>query len=762
MSIHERIQAILQARQAQLPQINTKLKQARLLGETLVQLNSALQDLMTYPTAPEALRLDIQAVLSHPLQTEIAALIKDLLTAQTRLSRQTLNIGVSGQARVGKSTLLQTLSGLTDEQIPTGAGIPVTAVRSRLRHSPRTQQATLMLHSFESFRDQVLRPYHRELLLPYPDSLSDFKSFNYEATTIDVDALSMTQRGLLLRLKAMQRSLPSYEQDLTGQSRLVGLEGLREWVAYPSQAQASDPDCPRRYLAVRDVLIECPFPETEVENLTIIDLPGLGELDAAAERHHVEGLQNEVDLVLLIKRPVQGMAYWTQADAKATDLLDEARGAVEHRKDFTLIVVNEGGPGSTPELVAALLSQIQQIPNEGEPERHYKVLRCDATDLTSVRQHLLLPCLEHLAEQLPSMDQQVIKVALTHWQTTTQQLLQLLQNLHQRLQQSGSLESGSQETLDKLTEQLRRNLSTALNQLQRERYQRIQPQDQGLHPVEDADLIEMIQATSEQIREWIEGQGLGVGRESWIQSAYARILEDNNISPLASDELNRIRVQISETFCQLDQLLDAKVQTLWSQVSQAIGCHTGDLLEGISDGKAALEQLSLDLELASEPCPTLQKAIQELLQLKISYRSHFHPRVREKLDLLNYELVDKQGQLKPQFTASLSLEGAAHLYRQIADLATAATHDTQQALLSESIFSDRVLHAAIEQFVDSLIRSEASKWEFKRLGRSYRDAIWPGVFEKLDAQHAKVVQVRRYSQAIERLIEESTGFKGQI
>ena len=70
---------------------------------------------------------------------------------------------------MGKSTLLQTIAGLTDEQIPTGEGIPVTAVRCRLRHSTTHKRATLTLHSFESFRDEILRPYHQELgLVSYP------------------------------------------------------------------------------------------------------------------------------------------------------------------------------------------------------------------------------------------------------------------------------------------------------------------------------------------------------------------------------------------------------------------------------------------------------------------------------------------------------------------------------------------------------------------------------------------------------------------
>ena len=54
---------------------------------------------------------------------------------------------MSGEARVGKSKTLQKFSGLTDTQIPTGKGLPVTAVRSEIFNSADE-------HAEVTFRDQ--------------------------------------------------------------------------------------------------------------------------------------------------------------------------------------------------------------------------------------------------------------------------------------------------------------------------------------------------------------------------------------------------------------------------------------------------------------------------------------------------------------------------------------------------------------------------------------------------------------------------------
>ena len=91
--------------------------------------------------------------------------------------------------------------------------------------------------------------------------------------------------------------------------------------------------------------------------------------------------------------------------------------------------------------------------------------------------------------------------------------------------------------------------------------------------------------------------------------------------------------------------------------------------------------------------------------------------------------------------------------KQISNLATQASYEVRQALLEESIVVTKVLHAAAEQFDDSLIRSQESKWDFAKLGRSYRDEIWPDVFTTIDADNAKVVSVRRAIEKLQELLE---------
>ena len=143
------------------------------------------------------------------------------------------------------------------------------------------------------------------------------------------------------RLKEMQASLPSYRHLLTGEVRTVDVDRMRQWVAYPEGGAAGAVD-ERPYLAVRDAVITCRFPVAEVGAVGLIDLPGLGELVPDAEEHHLAGLENDVDFVIVVKRPDQTNAPvedrgpggarpdrargWGRVDPRLHDHPDQHRG----------------------------------------------------------------------------------------------------------------------------------------------------------------------------------------------------------------------------------------------------------------------------------------------------------------------------------------------------------------------------------------------------------------------------------------------------
>lgn len=740
--VSARIRQILETRRRALPGLRSEITVWRDVDEQLGELAASVEALREHSGTSDELRDHLTQFRVEDARDGIAAAVALLRVLESRFSRDTVNVGVSGQARVGKSTLLQSISGLTDEQIPTGQGLAVTAVRSRIQHSATVERATLRMHTFGTFVADVLAPYHAELgLTGLPSSPGEFRTWPYPTPGSDDgpdDAGRPSYATMLNRLRDMQASISTFVDDLTGGERVVALDELRRFVAYPTndELRGAGP-VSRRYLAVRDARIECRFPELQVENLAIVDLPGLGEVAVRAEAHHVDGLQDEVDVVLLVKRPVEGMAFWGGSDARALDLLDIARGFVAKR-DFVFLLINRGGTADA--LQDALRDDVRRQVNMGLDDQFFRVVEADSADAADVHTHVLVPVLDHLADRMSSMDADVVTGTRAQLRAAADRVAMLVADLDPALASVSPATGSVAEDLDRRTSRLRQDLTGDLVALVAELH------EQTRNAAEDPEYIAAVEGAFAATRSWI-AEGLGVGEQVWKDEGLRTMRVDRGSGRYAGEELNRVRVEISTSFEGLDVFFDARVTQLWTRVAEALAPHLGDLLAeplAKEGGEQALRRLAELLDAASEPCPRLSRAVQALLAVRLDYRSQLHPRVRAELDGLALQVTDPQtGAPRTQIVVEPTGAGVAELYGFVLRKAERAAHLTKKALLREGVTPALVLHAAAEQFEDVLIRSGDSEREFKRLARSFRDEIWPGVYGEIDAANARIARVRR-------------------
>ena len=116
MSVTEQIESILAERRRALPRVQRLASAARALAEAGDRIVDTARSLADEEHGEELLAW-VREAAGQSLSTVYAEAISALTAVEARLKRTTVNIGVSGQARVGKSTLLQSISGLGDEQI---------------------------------------------------------------------------------------------------------------------------------------------------------------------------------------------------------------------------------------------------------------------------------------------------------------------------------------------------------------------------------------------------------------------------------------------------------------------------------------------------------------------------------------------------------------------------------------------------------------------------------------------------------------------
>jgi hypothetical protein len=730
LNIAEQVDLVLDARRARLPQVRENWERLEMLDRSLAALQETLSALGRDPRAPGELRAVVAGADLASCRDEVGAAIQEAARVHARFGRPTVNLGVSGQARVGKSTLLQALSGLDDGAIPTGTGNPVTAVRSRIV-SGSERVARLGMHTWASFRDEVLEAYHADLgLAPAPATLAEFRSFNYQSPAPDDEN---SRNVMLKRLREMRDSLGSYERHLTGgEVEVREFTELRAWIAYPKRGAEGPMD--NRYLAVREAVIECPFPHAIARAIGLIDLPGLGEIAASAEAHHVKGLRDEVDFVVLVKRANEGMAYWTRQDGQARKLIDEARKPVSRTSDFLGIVSNEGGVPE--ETLQEMLQSIRADANVGLEQAPITLFRCQGRVPADVERNLLEPALRQLAERLPAMDAEVLEHAQALASKAAESVGRRLQALEAAITASLPVASGNAEKLAELTRTLRGMIARDLAPI-------VEQHRVGARAeVDDPVMAEAIRAAHAEIRAWADN-GLGIGETEWMEAARGAFAVDRSSGGLVTDELNRIRVHIGEVYCRLDGYLAAQTGRLFDEVGGVLEKRCGRLLQGLT-GREALERLAAQFGAGDETCANLQRATRDLVGLKVSYRSHFHPVVRAHLDVLEQKTWDPQTQ-KMEDTVSVPGIGEGDvrdLLSQLRLLAIKASASVRDGLLREASLMEKILHAAVEQFDDSFIRSGTSKKEFARFARSWRDELFPGEFDATTASRLDVRQAR--------------------
>lgn len=751
------IDALLQARLRQLPEVEREGTRWQTLGERLDELDSALVDLRGHTT----LDTDLTAVLAVPQLPEIRLAVAEAADTfrviASRFTRTTVNIGVSGAARMGKSTLLQSISGLDDNQIPTGHGIPVTAVRSRIFHSPAKRRAELEMHSPESFLGEVVAPLHAALdLSAVPRTMSEFGRWAYPESVQDPRG-----RLLLTGLRDLQAALESYEPLLTGGVQTVPLEDVRSFVAYPTHEEITHAAgrVGRPYAAVREARIECAFPHSDVARIGIVDLPGLGEVAADADRRHVAGLRNEVDAVLVVKRSSDTSSFFDETDTAGLSLLDEVRGLVRSTGEFAYLVHNLDP--DKPHLADNLRGDLLRNLNGGQPDRYFTVFETDVRDADRVGREVLNPLLTRLAEGLPVMDAEVLSGTRTRALAVRDRVRLQLTDVRRVLDQVARRAGVPEEVNDAKAAQLRSGIARRLRGLVAE----LAVEARG--SMADPGFTMAVATAYEGILEWIE-DGFGKGAEAWREEALSCMITEGHAAAFAGPEFSRIRVEISRRFAAVDDFFTARLTDAWDRTAAVIVAECGALFDhdepaGTDDdagaaappGRDRLARLAELLAKSSQPCPDLASAVDSLLDVRLEYRTLLYPRVRPDLAPLNLQVTHPDtGEQLQQVAVSLNEEGADELYGLFNGLAEQAAFRIQKALLQEAAVPAAVIHALVEQFEDTLIRSGTSVQEFRRFVRSYRNDLWPEEFRGIDEANSRFARVVRVAQEISALIEE--------
>ena len=714
------------------PQITSILEKRRPLARKLAEVESnlktlalALQDLDKYRSQLLSKVDNLESIgrLQEINVTAIQSSINEELGAlgklKNRFARNTLNIGVIGRAGQGKSRLLQSLSGLSDE-IPTGDRSHCTGVRSTIHHNPNVETyGEIWFHSERSFLNEVINPYYEKLRLGVkPFALDEFAK--NPLPPLHQDFSGQAEYGAMYEhFRKYHTNFEKYKHLLREASpHRISKEQIREYVAQDA------PDGQRvffNYLAVQEAKIVCSFPNTDVGQITLIDMPGLGDTGLGDAERLIQILGQDVDIALFVRMPRPPRDYWADVDVK---LYDTARSALIDLPInlWSFMVLNKTDATSR---MGDNLVYCEDLENSREAS-HIKVVDCitaNCADLQEANQKILDRVLDYLTLNITDLDQQ--------YASACQERLTRLGNYTKLEIEKAKTALGHSAQGDSwfpvfvnLFEQLWEDLTVGLEGLLRElRWHR---------DAQDIDFKNQVKAAVQKCKEdtgipSIEDIKVRRSKEAAYGIAYEKYLHE-------------IRAHLSQHFLTLDDGLKQSLEGIKSQVVDILS-NEGKLR--VLTDKQGSEFLSDIENILPIDLVGLKLGFNILASFNLSYRGLIQHRIRKHLDRLTPD--DTTIRLSESPSAQEILVSLQTLHAE-------ALYECESALEELLCEPSQAAYAIVEEFVDRVLRAKDVYKEWLIFLQEVRSDIWSVEFEKLGENS----RLRREWIAVVEKAEESS------
>lgn len=380
------------------------------------------------------MELRLQNVSTEDTRTAITELQRELIRLKIRFSRKSISLQVFGMAGSGKSTFIQSVTGLDNDVVLASEGGHCTGVSSFIYNSDHFEARVYLYTESEMLAlfnknlealEKKFNPTVTPILLHNFHEIQNFKVENVGLpATMDgrlsvmkyVDNFTLIS-NLISGHDANGQPLQDFRQDADGRKyiQITDATKVQQWVAQHNGHHTSDPEYVAylNYLAVNRVDIYKKFLCEDAGDIVLMDNVGLGDAsnDVSTEQHMYQAIADNSDAVILLYQPKPNSGWRGEEDSINGRLnnirFKNAYQGIErmdvHELYFLLNERNTPGFDNSkdcPEVVKAFRAQPY--------ERKETILIANAADKESTRKNAIEPILSQLMEHLDEIDARMI------------------------------------------------------------------------------------------------------------------------------------------------------------------------------------------------------------------------------------------------------------------------------------------------------------------------------------------------------------------
>ena len=720
MSRSEKIATILVGRAEKAKELHADAERIARAATALAELDNHRQFLLSQlDDASRDVLLDLGSEI-RAVEDELAGALTVLAQVCTRLSRDSLNVGIVGRARQGKSLFLQKLTGLSNVEIPDGDGAYCTGVPSLVHNRPgRPTTAEVHLHNQQSFLATVVAPYFHQLDLgPAPTRLDAF------AGPLPALRSSDPVKGAAYdHLVAYHDLLPDYRDLLqTPSPKPIAREQIREFVAQ------DDEQGHRRYnnfRAVQKVVIRTPFRTDAGDGLAVIDLPGLGDTNLGDARLLLTALRDEVDVVIFVRMPGDVGDAVSDKDVALYSLAKDALPEIPlELRSFLFLNHRRGKQAGDPGNLANAERMKESVAVGRIRVVDTRIVDCSDADAVS---SAFDPVIDYLLGHAGTLDDYLLTECRDRLAAIDSRLRALLETAG-RVAVLAQPSSSWFPLFQRLSDETFKRFAIALEQLVgRLEAERGTPDDSFVRAVAEVC--------------GVAAKDHGIPSTGEIS---ARIATEGARSLAYGQLLIEARAHLSRHFLGLDSALKTRVSEMQSEVAEVLAEQGA--LRGLSsvDGRDFLLAVADRAPGGLPPSPETEIAggLRMLANFELNYRGFIQHRIRPCLDGLHpdhptYSLADASDVVPVAL-----IQEVLHVTYQD------ALGQCESALRAISAEPNGALFAIVEEFADRVLRSAGVRGDWRIFHESCRAELWPGPLAEVAERSGRF---REWSTAVAAL-----------